>query len=73
MVLKKSHREVGRALENSSGFVSSAITRAAAKGLTTWAEVEALAEAVIEERLYGPKVKAGAARPLPDPAHIHAE
>ncbi len=37
-VWKKSHREVGRALEISSGFVSSVITRAAAKGLTTWAE-----------------------------------
>jgi transposase len=72
-VLKGSHRDVARALEISSGFVSSVITRAAAKGLTTWADVEALAEAVLEEQLYGPKVKAGAARPLPDPAHIHAE
>jgi transposase len=72
-VLKKSHRDVAEALKISSGFVSSVIMRAATKTLTTWAEVEALTEAVIEERLYGPKVKAGAARPLPDPAYIHAE
>ena len=72
-VLKKSHREVARSLEISSGYVSSVMTRAAATSLTTWAQVEALAELVIEERLYGPKVKVGTARPLPDPAHIHTE
>ena len=72
-VLKKSHREVARGLEISAGFVSGVMTRAAATGITTWAQAEVLPESVIEGKLYGPKVKAGAARPLPDPAHIHAE
>lgn len=72
-VLMKSHREAGRSLAISSGFVSSVLARAAATGVTNWSEVENLGEEVLEERLFGPKVKAGAARPLPDPAHIHAE
>jgi transposase len=72
-VLKKSHREVARSLEISSGFVSGVVTRAVATGLSSWSQVEALPEEVLEERLYGPKVKAGTARALPDPAHIHAE
>jgi transposase len=72
-VLKKSHREVARSLDISSGFVSGVVTRAVATGLNTWTQVEALTEEALEERLYGPKVKAGTERPLPDPAHIHAE
>ena len=72
-VLKKSHREVARSLDISSGYVSGVVTRAAATGLTCWSEAEALTELVLEARLYGPKVKAGTARPLPDAAHIHAE
>lgn len=72
-VLKKSHREVGRSLSISSGFVSGVVTRAAAKGLKTWVEVEALSEPALEELLYGPRVEAGTERPLPDPAYIHAE
>src|SRR4051812_15831899 len=72
-VLKKSNRQVAESLCVSSGFVSGVVTRAVATGLSTWAEVEALAEEGLEERLYGPKVKAGTARPLPDGAYIHAE
>lgn len=72
-VLKKSNREVARSLGISSGFVSGVVTRAIATGLSTWAEAEGLTEERLEERLYGPKVKAGSARPLPDGAHIHAE
>jgi len=72
-VLKKSHREVARSLEISSGFVSGVVTRAVATGLGTWADVVALDDEALEERLYGPKVKPGTARPLPDPEYIHAE
>ena len=71
--LKKSHREVALGLEVSAGYVSGVVTRAVATGVTTWAEADALSEQTLEERLYGLKVKAGTARPLPDPAHIHAE
>ena len=72
-VLKKSHREVARSLEISSGYVSGVVTRAVAVGLNSWADVVAFGDEELEERLYGPKVKPGTARPLPDPAYIHAE
>lgn len=65
-VLKRSNREVGRSLSISSGFVSGVVTRAVAIGLNAWAEVDGLTEEDLEERLYGPKVKAGTARPMPD-------
>lgn len=71
--LKKTNREVARSVGISAGYVSGVVTRAVATGLNSWAEVDALTEEVLDERLYGPKVKAGTARPLPDPAHIHAE
>lgn len=71
--LKKSHRQVATALSISSGFVSGVMTRAATVGLTDWPSVDALSEEELDVRLYGPKVAAGTARPLPDPAHIHAE
>lgn len=72
-VLKKSHREVARSLKISSGFVSGVVTRAVATGFTAWSDVAELNEEALEERLYGPKISPGAARPLPDPAYIHAE
>jgi transposase len=72
-VLKKSHREVAKSLGISSGFVSGVVSRAATAGLREWAEVDAMSEEALESRLYGPKESAGAARPLPDPAYIHAE
>ena len=72
-VLKKSHRAVASSLSISSGFVSGVVTRAQAKGLKTWLDVEPLGEVALEELLYGPKVEAGTARPLPDPAQMHAE
>lgn len=71
--LKKSHREVASSLGISSGSVSGVVTRAEAKGLKSWADVDPLGEVALEELLYGRKVEAGTARPLPDPAYIHAE
>jgi transposase len=72
--LKKSHREVGASLGISAGYVSKLLVRAARVGLTSWAEVEGTPEEALEQRLFGPKKPAaGEARPLPDPARIHAE
>lgn len=48
------------------------MSRAETAGLS-WAEAKELPEQAIEERLFGPKVKAGTARGLPDAARIHAE
>jgi transposase len=72
LVLKKSHREVARSLGLSAGAVGSVMVRAAELGLD-WAAVEALAEDELEQRLYGPRLAAGAQRPLPDPVYIHQE
>ena len=72
-VVKRTHREVGLSLGISSAAVSGLMARAAALGWNDWAAVEALGEEALEERLYGPRVKPGASRPLPDPAYLHAE
>jgi transposase len=72
LVLKKSHREVARSLGLSAGAVGSVMVRAAELELD-WAAAEALTEAELEQRLYGPRLAAGAQRPLPDPVYIHNE
>ncbi len=48
------------------------MVRATELGLD-WATAEALAEEELEQRLYGPRLAAGAQRPLPDPVYIHKE
>jgi transposase len=72
LVLKKSHREVARSLGLSAGAVGSVMVRATELGLD-WAAAETLAEDELEQRLYGPRLAAGAQRPLPDPVYIHQE
>ena len=71
-VLKKSHREVARSLGLSAGAVGGVMGRAAKLGLD-WAAVELLPDDELEQRLYGPRMAAGAQRPLPDPAYLHRE
>src|SRR5690606_41668572 len=46
-----SHRAVMRILGVSLGMVSNTVARAQAAGLRTWAEVEALSDEALEERL----------------------
>jgi transposase len=71
--LKRSHREVARAVGVSVGAVASAVSRAAAFDLD-WAAVDALTEEALEQRLYGPRGGArDATRPLPDAAALHLE
>ena len=72
LVLKKSHREVARSVGLSAGAVGGVMGRATKLGLD-WATAEALPEDELEERLYGPRLAAGVARPLPDPQYIHRE
>jgi transposase len=71
-LLGQSHRAVARSLAVSLGTVSSTGVRAAAAGLT-WAVVEGLSEAELEERIYGRRPGADAERALPDFAAVHAE
>jgi transposase len=72
-VLGRSHRQIATSIGISAGSVGGALCRATAAGLD-WKHVEALDEATLEARLYGPpEGTAGTNRPLPDPAYIHAE
>ena len=71
--LKRSHREVARSLGVSSGAVAGATSRAKAVGLD-WAQIQALRDDALEERLYGPRGgKRRDRAPLPDPAYLHVE
>ena len=71
--LKRSHREVARSVGVSHGSVSGAVSRAKGVGLD-WAQIQALSDEALDERLYGPRGGKRAGRaPLPDPAHLHVE
>ena len=73
LVLGRSHRLIAQSLGVSAGSVGGVVCRAKAAGLD-WAQIEMVDEATLETRLYGPpEGTAGAERPLPDPAYIHAE
>jgi transposase len=63
-VLKRSNRQVASSLDVSSGAVS---------GGLDWAQIEALGDDALEERLYGPRSLKRAGRPLPEPAYLHVE
>jgi len=69
--LRRSHREVKRALDVGIATVSDVITRATAAHLD-WAAVDALSDEELERRLY-PPAPDGIERPLPDPAALDIE
>ena len=71
-VLKKSHREVARSIGVSAGAVGGLMVRVNELGLD-WDAIQELTDEELERRLYGPKLAAGAQRPLPDPVYIHNE
>ena len=61
--LKRTHREIAASVGHSLGAVATTLGRAKAAGLD-WAGAQGLNDAVLEERLYGPKAEA-LARPMP--------
>lgn len=69
--LRRSHREIKRALGVGIATVSDTLTRATAAHLD-WPAVGALSDDELETRLY-PKAADGAERPLPDPAALDIE
>ncbi len=69
--LKRSHREISRALGVGCATVSEAVGRAKAAQLD-WAAVSAMSDAEVDARLYR-KPGSGADRPLPDPATLDVE
>lgn len=71
-VLKHKHRTIGLTLGISAGSVGGVVARACAAGLT-WETVEPMSEEALEARLHVARPTAHAARPLPDPAYLHAE
>lgn len=72
-VLGRSHREIARSVGISAGSVGDTLVRAKHVGLTDWAVIAKLSEEALEQRLYGPKEPASAARPLPDAAMLDIE
>jgi transposase len=71
--LRRPHREIARSLGLSAGSVGGAVTRAGALGLD-WAQIQALSDDALEERLYGPRGGKRCGRgELPDPAYLHLE
>jgi transposase len=70
--LGRSHRAVAGHLGAGLGTVSGVERRARAAGLD-WPQVEALSDAALEARLYGPPRPPTHHRPVPDCAHLHTE
>src|SRR6266446_4609450 len=70
--LGRSHREVAQHLGAGLGTVSGVERRARAAGLD-WPQVEALGDARLEARLYGPPTPPTHHRAVPDGAYLHAE
>jgi transposase len=70
--LARSHREVAASLQVSVGVVTSVLRRATHAGLD-WAQVQQLADDILEARLYGVADPGGRGRPRPDCAWIHTE
>jgi transposase len=74
LLLKRSHRQVIKAVGVSMGTVSAVVVRATLLGLD-WDEVEALDDEALDVRLYGPRcaTRGTCTRPLPDAAALHVE
>jgi transposase len=72
LVLHRSNRQVNASLGVSTGSISGAVTRARTLGLD-WAQIAAMSEDALEERLYGPRNRQHTGRAEPDPAHLHME
>ena len=72
LVLKRSHREVARALGISAGSVAGTVGRAKVLGLS-WEQLDAMGDVALETRLYGPRGGRRSGRASPDLAAIHVE
>jgi len=70
--LKRTHRQVAKALGVSNGAVGSLMVRWQALGLT-WQDVKELPEDQLEKRLYGPRLPSTAPRPMPDMLWLYRE
>jgi len=73
LVLARTHREVVASLSVGLGTVSEVLQRARAAGLLEWSAIEAVSDAELEVRLYGPMPAACGDQPAPDPVALHVE
>jgi len=69
--LGRTHREIAASVGQSLGAVAATLGRARAAGLD-WAQAQALSDAALEERIYGPRAEA-TPRPMPAFEYLHAE
>jgi hypothetical protein len=69
--LSRTHREIAASVGQSLGAVALTLGRAKAAGLD-WAQAQALSDAALEERIYGPKAEA-TPRSMPPFEYLHAE
>jgi transposase len=69
--LGRTHREIAASVGQSLGAVATTLGRARAAGLD-WAQTQALSDAALEERIYGPRTET-TARPMPAFEYLHAE
>lgn len=70
--LKRTHREVAKAVGVSGGAVGSLMSRWKALGLS-WEDAERLTDELLEQRLFGPRLPSTAPRPMPDMLWLHRE
>ena len=68
----RTHREVARSLGVSAGAVGGVVGRATEAKLD-WAQVQALSDEALEERLYGLRAPSNPERPYPDCVYLHVE
>jgi transposase len=66
------HREIARSCGMGAATVADYVVRATAAGLT-WPLPDELDDGALEARLFPRGTEAPAARPAPDPAHLHQE
>jgi len=67
------NRQIARSCSINHGTVSDYISRAKAAGLEQWPLPADVDDAVLEARLFPPKLKPSVVRPLPDWAMVHDE
>src|SRR5437899_4191774 len=70
--LGRTHREVAQRLGIRWGAVGPTVLRARGAGLD-WAQVDPLADEVLQARVYGPPTPPTHHRAVPDGAYLHAE
>lgn len=73
LLLRRTHREIASCLGIGAGTVGDTLGRAKNANVLDWNELADVSEDELGKRLYGPKLRVGAARQLPDAAWMDVE